>query len=272
MRTKEIFSWLKFIKKTRAAWLLILLISAYLLVNAVFSVAYYTLCDFNKEMTFFDYFYFSNVTSFSLGYGDLVPVTSLGRFFVILHMIITTLLFAFNIAIMTVKIFHPGDSIIFSKYIYVDRENQKIGFRLLNIHSVPLINPEIRVHCSEHCIGNVSAKVSALKMPDQLTGFLGRHDYICSIDADNDFFTNLDQAALFDSDKQNKVKSRFRVVVAISGENGIQRIAQVKRYYAKDFKDGKGFKQIQYNEEDRKNRIDYSKFGNFEEDFDSVIE
>jgi hypothetical protein len=177
------------------------------------------MCEFNKEVTFFDCFYFSNVTSFSLGYGDLVPVNALGRFFVILHMIITTLLFALNIAILTVKIFHPGNTLIFSKYMYVDRTNHKIGFRLLNIHSVPLINPDIRVHYSEHCIGNVMAKVNALNIPQQLLGFLGRHDYICNIDVDNDFLANLEQAILFDNDKVNRVKSRFRVVVAISGEN-----------------------------------------------------
>jgi hypothetical protein len=223
-------------------------------------------------MTFFDCFYFSNVTSFSLGYGDFVPVTVLGKVFVILHMIITSLLFALLIAVLTVKIFHPGNTIIFSKKIFFEKTNKKIGFRLLNIHIVPLINPEIRVHYSEHCIGNVMAKVTILKVQEQLIGFFGRHDYICNVDVNDDFLTNLEHAILFDNDKSNKVKSRFRVAVAISGKNGIQEIVQIKRYYTKDFKAGKSFKQIQYNEEDRKSIINYSKFGNFEEDFENIIE
>jgi len=272
MKTKEIFSWLKFIKKVNIGLLLILLMCCYLFVNVIFSVGYYTLCEFNEEMTFFDCFYFSNVTSFSLGYGDFVPVNILGKIFVILHMIITSLLFAFLIAVLTVKIFHPDDTIIFSKKIFFDKVNQKIGFRLLNIHSVPLINPEIRVHYSEHCVGNVMAKVTILKVREQLIGFFGRHDFICNVDVNNDFLNDLEHAVLFDNNKLNKVKSRFRVVVAISGKNGIQEIVQIKRYYAKDFKEGKSFKQIQYNEEDRKSIINYSKFGNFEEDFENIIE
>ena len=271
MKTKETFSWMKFIREVNIIYLTLLLVLCYLLVNLIFSAGYYALCEFSEEMTFFDCFYFSNVTSFSLGYGDFVPVNVLGKVFVILHMIITSLLFAFLIAVLTVKIFHPGDTIIFSKNLFFDKVNQKIGFRLLNIHSVPLINPEIRVHYSAHCVGNVMAKVTVLKVQEQLIGFFGRHDYICNVDVTNDFLTDLEHAILFDSDKSNRVKSRFRVAVAISGQNGIQEIVQIKRYYAKDFKEGKTFKQIQYNEEDRKSRINYSKFGNFEEDFESII-
>jgi hypothetical protein len=272
MKTKEIFSWLKFIKQVNIGLLLFLLLLCYLFVNLIFSFGYYYLCEFNETTTFLDCLYFSNVTSFSLGYGDFVPVTVLGKVFVILHMIITSLLFALLISVLTVKIFHTGDTIIFSKKIFYDKSNLKIGFRLLNIHSVPLINPEIRVHYTEHCVGNVMAKVSILHVREELIGFFGRHDFICNVEVNNDFLTNLEHAILFDNDMSHNVKSRFRFVVAISGKNGIQEIVQIKRYYAKDFKEGKSFKQIQYNEEDRKSRIDYSKFGNFKEDFENIIE
>ena len=269
MKTKEIFSWLKFIKKANVGLIFLFLMLFYLFVNILFSTGYYFLCEFNVEMTFIDCFYFSNVTSFSLGYGDMVPITALGKLFVVLHMIITSLFYAFIIAVMTVKIFHTGDTIIFSKYIYFDKENKKIGFRLLSIHSIPLINPEIRVHYTEHCDKTLIAKAVAINVTDQIIGFLGRHDFICTVDVEEDFFINLEKATSYNN--IHKDKSIFRLAVAISGENGIQKIAQVKRYYSKDFKEGKSFKQIQYNEEDRKNRINYLKFGNFKEDFECII-
>jgi hypothetical protein len=201
----------------------------------------------------------------------MYPVTALGKFLVILHMILTSILFALLIAIMTAKIFYPKDTIVFSKNIYFDKTNKKIGFRILNIHTEPLINPEIRIHYSEHCIGNVIAQISTLKIPDQLVGFLGKHDYTCIVNVHDDFIAHLENAVLFDNDEQNKIKSRFRVYVSISGHNGIQEIVQVKRYYTTNFQEGHQFKAIQYNHFDRKNRINYSKFPNFKEDFETII-
>jgi len=272
MRTKTIFSWIKFIKDKNFGLLLLYLMFCYLLINLLFSIGYHYLCGFNQEMTFFDCFYFSHVTSFTLGYGDLYPVTILGKILVILHMISTSILFAVLIAVLTTKIFHPEDTIIFSKNIFYDKTNHKMGFRLLNVHTEPLINPDIRIHYLDHCVGNVIANITTLKVPDQLIGFLGRHDYTCVIDVDHDFITNLENATAFNNNELNKIKSRFRVDIAIAGKNGIQEVVQIKRYYTKDFKEGKRFQAIQYNESDRKTRVNYLKFGNFKEDFEHVID
>ena len=271
MRTKTIFSWIKFIKEINFGLLLLLLLGCYFVINTVFSIAYYELLVLGKEKTFFDCFYFSNITSFTIGYGDMFPTTILGKVFVIIHVILTYFLFALLIAILTTKLFYPRNTIIFSKNIFVDKKNKIIGFRILNIHSEPLINPEIRIHYTEHCVGNVIANIEHLVEPIQL-GFLGKHDFISSIGVKDEFITNLENAISFDKNEQNKIKSRFRITVSITGNNGIQEIAQINRYYPKDFKEGTRFDAIQYNDSDKKNRIDYSKFGNFKEDFERIVQ
>ncbi len=270
MRVKTIFSWIKFIKEINFLLLLLLLAGCYFLINILFSIGYYNFLVFGEEKTFFDCFYFSNITSFTIGYGDIAPTTILGKILVILHVILTYFLFALLIAILTTKLFYPKNTIVFSKNIFVDNKNKIIGFRVLNIHSEPLINPEIRIHYTEHCVGNVIATVEHLVQPIQL-GFLGKHDFISSIGVNEEFISNLENAIIFDCNEQNKIKSRFRIIVSITGNNGIQEIAQLKRYYPKDFKEGTRFKAIQYNESDQKTRINYLKFGNFKEDFEHIL-
>ena len=272
MRTKTIFSWIKFIKEISLWRLLFLLAGCYFLINILFSIGYHYLLVFGKGKTFFDCFYFSNITSFTIGYGDMYPTTVLGKIFVILHVNLTYFLFALLIAVLTTKLFYPKDTILFSENIFVDKENKRIGCRILNLHSEPIINPEIRIHYTEHCVGNVIAN-TVLLGSSQL-GFLGKHDFTCSNNKEipNDFFIDLADAIIFDNNEQNKIKSRFGVFVSITGNNGIQEIAQLKRYYSKDFKEGTGFKAIQYDESDQKNKIDYSKFGNFKEDFELIIQ
>jgi len=254
MRTKTIFSWIKFIKKINFWPLLGLLVVCYFLINILFTIGYYKLLTLGEEKTFFDCFYFSNITTFTIGYGDMYPATALGKVLVIFHVILTYFLFALLIAILTTKLFYSKDTIIFSKNIFVDKENKMIGFRILNIHSEPLINPEIRIHYTEHCVGNVIAAIKPLVHPIQ-EGYLGKHDFISSIGVNHEFLTNLENAITFDDNEQNKVKSRFRIFVSITGNNGIQEIVQLKRYYPKDFKEGTRFKAIQYNESDQKTEL-----------------
>ena len=272
MRAKTIFSWIKFIKEINLWRLLFLLAGCYFLLNILFSIGYYYLRVFGEEKTILDCFYFSNITSFTIGYGDMCPTTLLGKLFVILHVNLTYFLFALLIAVLTTKLFYPKNTIRFSRNIFVDNKNKRIGCRILNLHSEPIINPEIRIHYTKHCVGNVMAYTGPLGSTQ--LGFLGKHDFTCSADKDipNDFFVDLEKAIVFDNNEQNKLKSRFRVFVSITGNNGIQEIAQLKRYYSKDFKEGIGFRAIQYNESDQQNKIDYSQFGNFEEDFEHIIQ
>lgn len=270
MKVKTIFSWIKFIKEINFLPLLLLLAGCYLFINILFSISYYNFLVLGEGKTFFDCFYFSNITSFTIGYGDMYPITILGKALVILHIILTYFLFALLIAILTAKLFYPKDTIIFSENIFIDKKNNIIGFRILNIHSEPLINPEIRIHYTKHCVGNVIATIENLVQPIQL-GFLGKHDFISSVRVKEDFISNLENAIMFDHNEQNKMKSRFRIIVSITGNNGMQEIAQLKRYYPKDFKEGTRFKAIQYNESDQKTKINYLKFGNFKDDFEDII-
>lgn len=270
MKIKTVFSWIKTVKEMNF-WILILsLLGIYLILNLLFSIIY-CCCGVLGEKDFLDYFYFSNVTSFTVGFGDMTPITKLGKVLVIIQMAGSSILFAFFIAILTTKLFYPKNTIKFSKKIFINEKDSCIGFRVLNIHSEPLINPEIRIHYTEHCVGNTIARISQLGKSSQL-GFLGKHDFSHVVQVAPLFIDNLKEAIQFDSArKENELKSRFRVIVTISGNNGIQEIAQMYRYYPKDFKAGKSFKPIQYDMKDQKKRVNYSNFGNFEHDFECII-
>jgi len=263
--------WIRFIKKVGFFNLLLLLLGAYLIVNLLFSVAYYNLNVLNTGTSFFKYFYFSCVTSFTVGYGDFSPQTDLGRAIVILHICFSSISYALIISVLTIKLFLPKKTIEFSKKILVNRTNGYIAFRIINTHREPLINPEIRIFYTEHCVGNVIAKTISLSSPDDIP-FLGIHDFTIGTSIDKVFLQNLDNAQNYDN-KLEVPKSRFRVVISITGNNGIQQISQLQKYYPNEFTDGVSFTPIQYNEEDQKewSSIDYSKFGNFWNDFNTII-
>ena len=67
-------------------------------------------------------------------------------------------------------------------------------------------------------------------------------------------------------------KSRFKISVSVVGNYGMQQAAFVKEYYPCDIQVGRGFKTIQYNENDqRKGNMRYSDFQNFWEDFETIL-
>lgn len=269
-QNKTRFLWITLIKKTNI-WAIILCIAIIIeVINFVFSSVYYNLNVLGCDNTFFDYFYFSNISSFTIGYGDTFPKTELGKILVIIHSFISYVIFAILVAVLTAKLFYPKDTIKFSKKMFINKEKDIIGFRILNTHKEALINPDIRVFYSEHRVGNVIANTEHIGSFN--LSFLGTHDYSCSVEVSSLFVINLEKATCFDNNNEKK-ESRFRLIVSISGNNGIQEIAQIKRYYATDFVEGKGFKPIEYNKEDQKKwrSINYYKFGDFENDFESII-
>lgn len=53
----------------------------------------------NRNMTFFEAIYFSFITQSTIGYGDFSPNTSIAKIVVILHIIITYMLFGLTVLI-----------------------------------------------------------------------------------------------------------------------------------------------------------------------------
>lgn len=261
------YIWIRLLKKI-SFWKLILgLFGVYLFVNLIFSYIYYFF-GLLESKSFLDHFYFSIVTSFTVGYGDIAPKSDWAKIVAIVQICLATVLNAITISFVTVKIFLPKETIFFSKQVLINREKGFIGIRIINTHREPLINPEIRIFYSEHCVGNVIAKTESLTTNNNIP-FLGIHDFIIGTHINKYFVSNLNEAISFDQ-MDNKKESRFRLTISIAGNNGIQQIAQIKKYYPKDFKEGSEFKPIEYNNEDQKTSVNYSKFGNFWKDFNTI--
>jgi hypothetical protein len=69
----------------------------YLLINVIFAIIYMTIGKDNfstlededeDDIRFFDYFYFACTTTSSVGYGDIYPITDLGKIIVMFNQFI----------------------------------------------------------------------------------------------------------------------------------------------------------------------------------------
>ena len=88
-------------------WLIFLGLFAWLVIDAA-AIAYF------EKMSFADALYFTFVTGLTIGYGDIAPVTLMGRVFAILTgfmgMLIIGLITAIAVFAMRNSIEHPTDS------------------------------------------------------------------------------------------------------------------------------------------------------------------
>jgi len=268
---KVSFVWVNYIRSHSSIKVILFLLGIYIAVNICFSFLYY-IFNILESCSYLDYLYFSFITSFTIGFGDLAPVTAGGKILVIIHSTLIALYFASMMSIIAVKIFYPIQPIIFSDKIIYDKNQNRFVFRLININSSPIINPEIRVSITQHSVGNVIAGKVAIKL-DYIIDYLGKHDF--SIHFDNSDILDILQEA----QKANKhnvttntFDSRFRITITISGSNGIQNIATLKKYYANEIVNGKAFKAIEYTDEDqRKKGMRFTKIKDFWLQFNTII-
>ncbi|MBP1927159.1 hypothetical protein J2Z76_003032 [Sedimentibacter acidaminivorans] len=267
------YGWVSEIRKQNFIMVLAKLLSFYLSINLFFAIIYYANKVLINGTGFFDYIYFSFVTSLAIGYGDFVPVNFVGKVLIIMHSCMSTMYFALMVSVLSIKMFYPGDSIKFSKKIIYNKETDMIIFRVINTNREALINPEVRISVTEHNVGDDIAGVFNIVEDCDIT-YLGRHDYSYTFKNSFANFNLMKEANKANEyNKQLKsFKSRFRVNISITGSYGLQQIAIYKKYFADDIVIGKSYKPITYNEEGyrKKGGIRYFKIKNFWEDFESV--
>lgn len=271
---KSNFGWVSEIRNEHFAIVLVKLLGLYLAMNLFFAIVYYAFKVLIKGTGFFDYIYFSFVTSLAIGYGDFVPVKFVGKVLVIMHSCITTMYFALMVSILSIRMFYPGDSIKFSKKIIYNPKIDKVIFRVINTNREALINPEVRVSVTEHNIGDEIAGVFNLLEDCDIT-YLGRHDlsYTFKNSFENFNLNNEANKAKEYNKKMKSFKSRFRINISITGNYGLQQIAIYKKYFADELVIGKSYKPITYNEEGyrKKGGIRYYKIKDFWVDFESIV-
>lgn len=246
----------------------------YLAVNLIFALTYYAFNALENTAYFFDYVYFSFVTSLSIGYGDLVPVTLTGKFLVILQTSIATLYFALMVSVLYLKMLYPRDLIKFSKKIIYNPENDIFILRVININKDALVNPNIRISITEHNTGEKIAGIFNIPLDYNIT-YLGKYDFSYTFKNNYKALNVMNEAniALAHNKTTNLIESRFRINISITGSYGFNEIAMYKKYYAKDIVIGNSFKPITYNKEfySRKKEIKYNKIENYWEDFERIL-
>nr|WP_312578640.1 potassium channel family protein [Sedimentibacter sp.] len=270
---KSNFGWVSEIRNQHFVIVLVKLLSFYLIINLCFAIVYYAFKVLLNGTQFFDYIYFSFVTSLAIGYGDFVPVKIVGKILVIMHSCITTMYFALMVSILSIKMFYPGDSIRFSKKIIYNPTTDKMIFRVINTNREALINPEVRISVTEHNIGDEIAGVFNLLEDCDIT-YLGRHDLSYTFKNSFENFNLIKEANKANeyNKEMKSFKSRFRINISITGNYGLQQIAIHKKYFADEIVIGESYRPITYNEEGyrKKGGIRYYKIKNFWNDFESI--
>lgn len=282
---KTSYEWISWIQRLPFSQLLAGLLLVYFSINFVFGLFYYIIHALEPtdiKLSFLDYIYYSFFTTLSIGYGNFSPQNSFGKIVVIVQSSVTALYFAFMITALSANLLFPKNTIHFStKFIY-NPEKDSYLFRIINTHTERLVNPEIRITVVKHANGNVIAKHISVNVIDQIP-YLGRHDFSLSfknryINESGVVYLNIYEeirkalVSYIDNDNRKAADSRFRILISISGNYGIQQFVSYKKYYANELEEGKGFEPIKYNEEDQKKwNIRYTEFPDFWKDFNKII-
>lgn len=270
---KASLGWASEIRNKHFVLVLLVLFIYYLAINLIFSTAYYAFDTLVNAEGFFDYVYFSFVTSLSIGYGDLVPVNVAGKTIVIIQSCVTAMYFALMVSVLSIKLFYPRELIKFSEKIIYNPETDMLIIRVLNTNGDSLVNPDIRISVTEHNTGNKSAGMFNIPIDYRIT-YLGKYDFSYTFKNCHHCFNIMSEVkkALEHNKSANSMKSRFRINVSITGSYGFNHIAIYKKYHAEDISVGKEFKLINYNKEfyGRKGDVKYYKINGFWEDFETV--
>lgn len=273
------------LKRSRLGWaskiinqdfiiVLIELFLLYIAINLMFSVVFYVLRVLDGEhgsKKLFDYIYFSFVTSLTIGYGDLVPLSFAGKALAIIQGVITALYFAMMVSVLSVKMLYPRDSVKFSEKLVYNTQLDIFILRVINTRKDALVNPNIRISITEHNIGDKSAGIFNIPIDYNIT-YLGKYDFSYSFRNKCKSFSAIEEAnkALEHNKTPNSMKSRFRINISLTGSYGFNEIAIYKKYYAEDIVVGKCFKPIHYIKEFYGILgVRYNRIQNFWSDFES---
>lgn len=265
--------WVSEIRNQHFGWVFTKLLSYYIVFNLVFCILYYKFEVLKSGVSFFDYIYFSFVTSLSIGYGDLVPVNFAGKALVIIHSCFTATYFALMVSVLSIKLFYPGYSVKFSNKIIYNSDSDILIFRVINTNKEALINPEVRISVTEHNIGYAIAGVYQIPTDFAIT-YLGKHDFSYSFKNSFSSINVTEEAskALRHNEMVSSFESRFRIIISITGSYGLNQVAVYKKYYADDIIWGKSFKAITYFKQGygKNGGLNYNKLKNFWHDFEKV--
>lgn len=300
IRQKASFGLMNVVRQSKFGVTILAFLLLYIIANDVFAIGYWVerhllshTVEFQvaanvkqNKYSLLDCFYFSFITASTIGYGDITPVSEIEKCIVMFQSVFCTVYVAVMMSIITSKMLWPTrNTIVFSDKIIHDRKGEMFGVRIINTNALPILNPDVRVTVTEHGSGNKISRRMDLDNTLASPQYLGKHDSTLWFGIGNvKYYNNVQESAYHkilkeyncakqyegledntaESDYTPEHQSWFRITISISGSNGVQNIAEIKKYYAKDFVDGVGFRPIQYSGKEREGiSVNYKKIQDF---------
>lgn len=234
-----------------------------------------------QENSILHYIYFSFITAATIGYGDFYPTVAFGKVLVMIQSVFCSVYVAVMMSIITSKLmWATTHTIFFSKQIVYNRQQNIFEVRVINTNSLPVINPEVKITLTQHQIGDCIANMRMLDNSFATPSYLGRHDFVIKFGMSCIDLSELQEADIIQKElndalhyerKASENRSRFKITITISGSNGIQNIAEIKKYHAKDFVEGTGFVPICYGGKDKDwLGMKYKRIHSFWEQFEEI--
>lgn len=230
--------------------------------------------------------YFSFVTAATIGYGDIHPILIEEKLIVVIQSVICAVFIAMSMSIITSKLLWPTrDTLVFSDKVIYDKANKMFGLRVINTSALPIVNPDVRISVTQHVVGDVIAQTAILSdcmaKPQYIacydwtmwfgTGEMSFYEENAKPEKEEAYIIGELLEAIAYQKETHRSDSRFRITVTISGSNGVQNFAEIKRYISSDFVKGTGFKAIAYGVNDQNMRgIDIRKIPHFWKQFNEV--
>lgn len=264
---KRCFSWwIRPVRKVHFGLFMLYVVIVYVLFNLFFA-GLYALIDAFETKAFLDYVYSSFMISFTVGAHNYYPVNDIGKFFAIVHVCLSVFGFALLVSVITARLFYTRNNFEFSSSVFHDISKNIFGVRIINIQRDPLINPEIRVSLLEHNGPGSSPSYYLVRTCNEIP-FLGICDYTLLIDDSRKRVRDAISRA-----RNQGTKSDFRLVVSISGHNGMQQACSFHEYTVDCIEEGVKFKEIEYKTENVSDDkiIKYSKIPNFWPTFHTIV-
>jgi len=117
--------------------LILLYLVGLVILNFIFSYLYSNhsiipinyLSNSKKSLIFWDYMYFSLITFFSIGYGDISPITYTGKLLSVIEGAVGSIYSFVFAGFFAYRLLKPVNPILFSKYIVIDNTKKTIFFR-----------------------------------------------------------------------------------------------------------------------------------------------
>jgi inward rectifier potassium channel len=132
-----------------SSWPLVIAVAAwtFFLINLIFATIYWTIGGIDNAHRFLDYFFFAVETAATIGYGQLVPVTTTANVFMSIQALIGLMWLAVMTGLVFSKFSRPTARVKFSRHAVIANrpDGPALMFRMANERTDTLVEAQIHV-------------------------------------------------------------------------------------------------------------------------------